>query len=212
MKRTAHGRGVLLSGLLLLLGAGAVGLGCQEQRQDREQTQPEQTPRAPAQGSATPGKRRIVDAELIAFLSKARAAHHAADLAEAKQNLARAIQHVESIPDGPVPTRTPEVIEVLADAHARLADLRSRVGAFEEALRDVDRGLLLARSTTHFRGHLFEVRGIVHQRWMEALQASGDRAGAERERDAALEAFNEAIEIQDEVILKALPDPSDAGG
>lgn len=196
-------RARLLIPLLFVLGISASG--CQE-RFSEEQTQPERTPRVTAQGSATPGKRRIVDTDLIAFLSKARAAHHAADLAESKQDLERAIQHVEAIPYGPVPTRTPEVIEVLADAHARLADLRSRVGAFEEALRDVDRGLLLARSTTHFRGHLFEMRGIVHQRRMGALQAAGDTPGAERERDAALEAFNEAIEIQDEVIMKALPD------
>lgn len=191
--------------LLLVVGLGIAAIGCQD-RPVEEQTQPERTPQARAQGSATPGKRRIVDTDLIAFLSKARAAHHAADLAESKQDLGRAIQHVEAIPFGPVPTRTPEVIEVLADAHARLADLRSRVGAFDEALREVDRGLLLARSTTHFRGHLFEMRGIVHQRRMESLQAAGDTLGAEKERDAALEAFNEAIEIQDEVILKALPD------
>lgn len=160
------------------------------------------TPHSSASSSA---RRRPVDADLIAFLSKARAAHHSADLAESKGDLKLAIRHVEAIPNGPLPARGPELVEVVADAHSRIADLKSRIGAFDEAVRDVDRGLTWATETTHFRGHLYEVRGLVEERRMHHLEQRGDVDGAEKARKAALEAFDEAIEIQDEVITKLLP-------
>jgi tetratricopeptide (TPR) repeat protein len=96
------------------------------------------------------------------------------------------------------------VVEVLADAHARLGDLKSRDGRFDDAAKEVDRGLALAKETTHFRGHLFEVRGVIEERRMEALAKAGDTAGAEKAKQAALAAFEKAVEIQDAVISKAL--------
>lgn len=186
---------------VVLLCAVAVAAGCADQgaptREDRS---------APTAGASA--KRRPVDAGLVAFLSKARAAHHSGDLAESAGQLELAIRHVEVVVAEPLPAPGPEVDEVLADAYARLADLKSRTGKFDDASRDVDRGLERARQTTHFRGHLFEVRGLVEERRMKALEAAGDGAGAERARKAALAAFEEAIRIQDEVIKELLPDPA----
>ena len=76
----------------------------------------------------------------------------------------------------------------------------------QPALREIDEGLLLASRPTHFRGHLFEVKGVVLERQMTALKEQGDLAGAERAKAAAIKAYDEAIDIQNKVIESALPD------
>jgi tetratricopeptide (TPR) repeat protein len=162
--------------------------------------------------SCAPGE-PVVDPALLAFLSKARAAHHAADLAEDAKDDERALAVLDELARGPVPGSgrpPPEAAEVIADTRARLADLRSRQGAFDAALADVAAGLALAVAPTHFRGHLFEVKGIVKERAIEALKAKGDAPGAERARVEAIDAFNEAIEIQNRVIDGALPSAAPA--
>lgn len=164
--------------------------------------------------SASAGKRPVAQ-DVIAFLSKARAAHHNADLLEAKGELPRAIDAVRAITEGPRPKDaggglSPEVREVLADAHARLADLESRTDDFEGALKEIEAGLAQAPEVTHYRGHLFETRGVVLERRMKSFETSGDATRAAADRLAALEAFDMAISIQDEVITKLLPSPSSA--
>lgn len=151
----------------------------------------------------------VVDAVLLAFLSKARAAHHEADLAEQQDQTAMAIAVLQRLVGGAVPggsSPPPEVREVLADTHARLAELRSARGEFDEATKDIDRGLRLAKGRTHFRGRLFEVRGLVEERRAAALAKSGDEAGATEARARAVDAFEQAIDIQAEVIETALAD------
>lgn len=151
----------------------------------------------------------VVDSVLLAFLSKARAAHHKADVAEASGDPAAAIATLDSLANGARPGGAkplPEVGEVLADTHARLADLRSMRGEFDTAIRDVDAGLAFATETTYFRGHLFEVRGLVEERRSKALADKGETVAASAARKAAIDAFDEAVRIQDEVIASALGD------
>jgi tetratricopeptide (TPR) repeat protein len=151
----------------------------------------------------------VVDTALLAFLSKARAAHHEADIIESSGDVAKAIAPLEALVRGPRPATggsalPPEAAEVLADTHARLADLRSKIGDFAAAQRDVEQGLVLAVTPTHFRGHLFEVQGVVLERQAKALESSGDAAGAQRVKAKAVDAFETAIKIQDQVIQEAL--------
>jgi hypothetical protein len=171
--------------LTALLGVVGAASGCRDEREDDVV---------------------VVDPALVAFLSKARAAHHRADLAERVDDVPTAIETVASIVSGPRPQATPEVLEVLADAHARLADLRSRRGDLDGADREVDAGLALATAVTHFRGHLFEMRGVVAERRADDLTARGDAAGAAAARERAIHAYEEAIDVQDEVIRAALRD------
>ena len=136
----------------------------------------------------------VVDAALLAFLSKARAAHHQADLAQGDGDLELAVRALDGVVRGPRPRtasgeRGPEVAEVLADTRARLADLRSDLGDFPLALRDVEDGLALATRPTHFRGHLFETKGVVLERQARALDARGEVQGAARATSDALDAF-----------------------
>ncbi|NUO51315.1 MAG: hypothetical protein HOV80_20865 [Polyangiaceae bacterium] len=186
----------IVASLTLLFAAGISG--CQAQREP-----------APSAGSASPNAGKVaVDTKLVAFLSKARAANHAADLAIAKGDRRGAITQLLRVTEGPRPTLSPEVVEVLADAHARLAELWSEEGEFVEASREVEDGLELATEVTLFRANLFMARGIVEERRMKALEAKGDEKGAAAARDAALQALDTAMTLQERVIDQALaPEP-----
>lgn len=152
-----------------------------------------------------------VDPALLAFLSRARAAHHAADAHEAKNDLMAAMKEIEAVVNGAVPPRAdaPEVREVLADSLARLAELAARRGDFSGAEKSIARGLGLVPEPSYFRGHLVEVRGLVEEQQSKALTAAGDAEGAARARERALGSFQEAMQIQNAVIERAAP-PSSA--
>jgi tetratricopeptide (TPR) repeat protein len=143
-----------------------------------------------------------VDPVLMSFIGSARAAHHLADGREEQGDLAGAESALSSLLSGPVPPKrdAAEVREVLADTSARLADLRSRRGDFAGALADVERGLALVPETSYFRGHLYETRGLVEERRTKALASAGDAQGAEKARERALAAFEEAMRVQQAVI------------
>ncbi len=145
---------------------------------------------------------------MLSFLSRARAAHHIADNHEQNQRWDDAIKTLNGLLKGPLPPKHPEVREVLADTHARLADLKSQQGQFDGAGANVESGLKLATSETYFRGHLFEMRGLVEERRAKQLKADGDDAGAKAATERALAAFEESMRIQAKVIESALPPPA----
>ena len=152
---------------------------------------------------------RVVDPALLAFLSKARSAHHAADLQESAGDSAAALTALNGLVNGPVPTDSaPEVDEVLADTRARIADLLSKSGSFDEAEQQIGQGLERARASTYFRGHLFEVRGLLEERREKALRAKGNGQEADQARSRSLNAYEEAMKIQAEVIGSAAPKPA----
>jgi len=158
-------------------------------------------PCADAEGGAPVGP------ALLAFLSHSRSAHHRADVLEERNDAKGAEAELDAVIHGPKPAcpGAAEVREVLADTSARLADLASRHGDFAAALAHVEQGLGLVPEQSYFRGHLFEVRGLVEERQSKALAGQGDAAGATRAADRALAAFQEAMRIQSEVIEKAAP-------
>lgn len=200
-RQGASGRGPIGLWLLLwiALGVGSAGLtvACAE-----GETQP-----APASDCAA--GRAVVDPALLAFLSKAKAVHHQADIAEEEGDLAAAVEALAQLVAGPVAggdEPPPEAREVLADTLARMAELDSRRGRFDLAKGHIDRGLELAVERTHFRGRLMEVRGVVEQRLHDQLTERGDESAAQAAKERAIEAFQEAIAIQDEVIQRSLGD------
>lgn len=154
-----------------------------------------------------------VDSVLLAFLSRARAAHHAADRAEQAGDPARALRLLDELVRGPIPGAAAppvEAREVLADTRARLADLSSQSSDFDAADAHLRAGLELVPDTGYFRGHLFEVRGVVEERRAKALAAKGDAQGAAAANQRALDALEQAMAIQADVIRGATP-ASDAG-
>lgn len=177
---------------LLLLALAAV-TGC---------ARDEPTPTAcPEVDAGTP-----VDPALLAFLGKARAAHHTADILEEQNDLDGAIGALSALlRPGALPDR-PEAHEVVADTHARLADLKSQLERFDEAQRDVEAGLKLAKEASYFRGHLFEMRGLVEERRAKQLKKGGQESEAKKAEALALEAFEQSMQIQQKVIEQALPD------
>lgn len=155
-----------------------------------------------------------VDAALMAYLSKARAIHHEADLLEEDGRVAEAEEKLTALVTAPAPGGgvMPEVREVLADAHARAAELRGRLGRFDDAEKSVQEGLKHAPAGSYFEGHLHEVRGVVEQRRSEVLARAGDAAAARKARDAAMRSFERAVEIQDAVVDRALGGEGGADG
>jgi hypothetical protein len=148
-----------------------------------------------------------VDPTLLAFLSRARSAHHLADDLEGGGDLAAGAAPLERLVAGPVPRVSgaelgPEVREVLADTYARLADLHSRQGAFERALQDVQLGLSHAREPNYFRGHLLETEGLVEERHAKALETS-DPSLATAIRKRAIGLLEQAMDVQSGVIERA---------
>jgi hypothetical protein len=151
---------------------------------------------------------RVVDQALLAFLSKARSAHHVADQGEAKGDRAAALRALNDVVAGTLPENSPEVDEVLADTRARIADLLSQAGRFDQAEAEITQGLTRAKSATYFRGHLLEVRGLLEERREKSLRASGRGQEADQARERSLAAYEEAMKIQAEVIGAAAPLPS----
>lgn len=179
----------------LLLGLGLLGSGC-----SARDSATSGTPAPCLCDSARP----VVDQALVAFLSKARAAHLRADAVEEKDP-AGAVASLDAVVQGPVPPgNPPEANEVLADTRARLAELRARLGRFDEARADIEKGLGLVPDTSYFRGHLYEVLGFVEEKQAENSAKANDPAGADAARKRAVQASERAVTIQDEVIKRAL--------
>jgi tetratricopeptide (TPR) repeat protein len=163
---------------------------------------------APAFGCAKSGAPygEALDEVVLAYLSNARSLHHEADLAEDAGDNKGAIAALDRLLAKPEPRQAPEIDEVIADTHARLADLRSKSGDFQLATKHVDQGLARAQRVSYFCGHLLEVRGLVEERLSKDLALKGDAPGAAAAKDRAMKAYEDAIVIQDEVIKKGTTD------
>lgn len=150
-----------------------------------------------------------IDTEVMAFLSAARARHHEANVREDSGDLAGAIDALQKLVGMRAPhpgTRVVEIEEVLADAYARLAELRIRAKDLDAAARDVDAGLAHATDATYFRGHLLEVKGMVEEERAKVLEAAGKKDEAKEARARAIKLFDEVVGIQMKVIDKSLGD------
>ena len=152
-----------------------------------------------------------VDTEIMAFLSEARALHHEANLDEESGDLPGAIHAMERLVAArrPHPERKgamapPEVEEVLADAYARLAELRLKKGELDGAAGAVKSGLEHVAEATYFRGHLVEVQGLVEEARAAQLADAGNAAEAAKAREHAIQLLEEVVKIQDQVIQRSL--------
>lgn len=155
---------------------------------------------------------RVVDPLLLAFLSRARSAHHLADQHEVGGDRAAALRALESLTAGQTPAgKAPEVDEVLADTRARVADLMSQVGRFDQADAEIAHGLERAKAPSYFRGHLFEVRGLVEERREKALRSTGHGREADQAHARSLDAYEEAMKIQASVIGATTPTAAPSG-
>jgi hypothetical protein len=156
----------------------------------------------------------VVDTDVMAFLSKARALHHEANAHESSGDVGAAIGALERLVASPLPhpeRPVPEVEEVLADTHARLAELRAQKGDLDGALRDVDAGLAHATAPTYFRGHLLEVQGVLYEQRAAGLRDAGKTDEADQAKARAVKLLQEAVQIQDQVIQRSLGDAAGGG-
>ncbi|HEY8086270.1 MAG TPA: hypothetical protein VIF09_00445 [Polyangiaceae bacterium] len=146
-----------------------------------------------------------VDESLLAFLSAARSLHHEADVKVAAGDRPGAVAALERLVALPAPHAV-EVDEVLADAHARLAELRLQTGDLAGAQNDVQAGLEHVSGPTYFRGHLLEVEGLVAEARASSLADAGKADEATRARGRAVALLEEAVQVQQQVIEHALGD------
>ena len=149
----------------------------------------------------------VVDSSLLAYLSLARALHREADLAERDDDPQKAVEAMDRLFRAPRPGPSPEVDEVLADSHARMAELLAGLGEFDRAEHQVGEGLTLAKEPTFFRGRLLEVRGLVEEKRAKALRTAGDVEAAKAAERRAVAASEEAIQILQRVIEEKAPKP-----
>lgn len=149
----------------------------------------------------------VVDMDLMAFLSEARALHHQANLKEESGDLAGAANAMQRLVNARQPhggAKTPEVEEVLADAYARLAELELKQNHLEPAGKAVESGLAHTTEPTYFKGHLVEVQGLVEEARSAELADAGKPQEAARSREKAIQLLEEVVRIQDQVIQKSL--------
>lgn len=155
----------------------------------------------------------VVDTDLMAYLSQARALHHQANMKEDAKDLPGATDAMRRLVAAGTPhggRATPEVDEVLADAYARLGELLLRQAALDPAAEAIARGLEHARERTYFRGHLLEVEGLVEEARAASLADAGKPADAVKARERAIALLEEVVRIQEEVIQRSTQ--RDGGG
>ncbi len=181
---------IALTALLLALG---LGLGV--------------TPGCSRRDAGTDDGTPAVDTQIMAFLSEARALHHQANLAEDADDLTAAANAMDRLVNAQRPhhpARTPEVEEVLADAYARLAELRLKKGELDPAAGAIKSGLEHVAEATYFRGHLVEVQGLIEEARAARLADAGKRVEAKQARERAIQLLEEVVKIQDQVIQRSL--------
>jgi hypothetical protein len=179
----------LLATLAVLAIALAIAIGCRGRDGGEQDTTP------------------VVDMELMAFLSEARAFHHQANLKDEANDLPGATAAMQRLVAARRPHEgktTPEVEEVLADAYARLAELQLRQNALDPAADAIKSGLTHAPEPTYFRGHLIEVQGLVEEARAVGLADAGKTEEAARAREKAIQLLEEVVRIQDQVIQRSL--------
>jgi tetratricopeptide (TPR) repeat protein len=180
----------------------AGGMGCA-----KKDASPATTPAATAPADAAAGM--VVDLEVMAFLSEARALHHEANIKEDEGDLPSAVTVITRLVRATRPhagQTVPEVEEVLADAWARLAELHLKQKNLDAAAAAVSEGLAHAPEPTYFRGHLLEVEGIVLEARATDFADAGKKDEAQRARARAIELLQEAVKVQEQVIGRALGD------
>jgi len=155
-----------------------------------------------------------IDTDVMAYLSEARALHHAANLKEDASDLPGAIATLEQLVHARKPhetERVPEVEEVLADTYARMAELRLRQKDVAGAEADARAGLEHAPDPTYFRGHLLEVSGIVAETQAAFLADAGQTDQAAVARKHALDLLGQAVKVQDQVVTRSLGVTTEGG-
>ncbi len=157
-------------------------------------------------GCSNPQISDVPSTEVMSFLSATQALHRQADIHENANRQGDALAALERIIALPQPRATPEIHEVLADTHARIAETLLKQGKLDKAIDHVRKGLAHAQSPTFFRGHLLEVEGAILEAESKNLRAAGKESEADEKRKAALARLNEAVAIHESVIRHQLGD------
>jgi len=141
-----------------------------------------------AQRRLTAARNASYDPVLLAFLSRARSAHHSPS-SEAAGTWRRPCAICQQLTQSPSHPERARGRHGAGDTHARSADLMSRAGRFDQS--DAELGAAWKTpSRSYFRGHLFEVRGARRRTARKALRSKGRGQEADQARDRSLDAYD----------------------
>lgn len=152
------------------------------------------------------GERDSASEELMTCLALVRAHHRQADMYLKMGDVRRAVESVARILNISCPADAPEASGALLDAHARLSELYTRQGEIDKALETARRGLDGYTEDSFFRAHLLMVYGDVLDAKAEAMEAGGDKNGADELRRLAIENLSKSIEINQRLQKELLKD------
>ena len=140
------------------------------------------------------------DQRLLAAIGTAQARMHEADELEARGDREAAIARARDVLDVPFPHGAPEREDVRLDAWGRIGELELGRGDDAAAERAVTEGLREVTRASYFGARLHVVRGRLHRERAARARASGDEGTARRESEAAIEALEQSIAINAEVL------------
>jgi tetratricopeptide (TPR) repeat protein len=137
--------------------------------------------------------------DLMLGLALAKNYHHKADVYLKEARFDEAVAALRQILSIQYPAGSPEGVDVVQDARARLAKLLVTKGQLEEALAVVDEGIASATRQSFFLANLHTVRGEVLEARAVMIEEQ-DKAAAVIARRQAIEAYDRAIAIEKALI------------
>jgi tetratricopeptide (TPR) repeat protein len=137
--------------------------------------------------------------ELMLGLALVQNYHHKADVYLKEARFEEAVNELRKILSVQFPARSPEGIDLVQDARARLARLLVAQGKLDEATKVVDEGIASADRQSFFLANLHTVRGEVLEARAAVVEDKDARAAAAARRQA-IEAYDQAIAIEKALI------------
>jgi tetratricopeptide (TPR) repeat protein len=137
--------------------------------------------------------------ELMLGLALVQNYHHKADVYLKEARFEEAVNELRKILSVQFPAGSPEGIDLVQDARARLARLLVAQGKLDEATKVVDGGIASADRQSFFLANLHTVRGEVLEARAAVVEDKDARAAAAARRQA-IEAYDRAIAIEKALI------------
>ena len=125
--------------------------------------------------------------------------HHKADVYLKEARFDEAVAALRQIVSIQFPAGSPEGVDVVQDARARLAKLLVTKGQLDDALAVVDEGIASATRQSFFLANLHTVRGDVLEARAVMIEER-DKPAAVIARRQAIEAFDRSIAIEKALI------------
>lgn len=173
--------------------------GCVSCGNDKEQ---------PTPTVKTPDPSEAIGDDLMISLLQAKNFHRKARVLMSDGKIDEAIASVRQILSLEFPKNAPEAEDVRNDARALLAKLLVGQGKVEDAMTVVTEGIAQSQRESFFVANLYTVKGEIHEARAALLDPTKpeEKAKADQEKRAAIEAYDKSNEINTELQKQLLRD------